>query len=315
MDLQDLRIMANCFVCKKDLAKVSQQGTNSIYTCEQCGVYTVPTTDAPRIDENLRPIISGYIREHQDKNNQFHLVHDVVDTIQKMPIPTIQDKIVKLMRWVEKRTTFPGEFINLNTSDVADAELVASVYAKNIKEIRYYIEHLNDRGLITKHPSSNSVKISVNRFDYLESERKMIKLDQCFCAMSFSPEHNYIYEEFIQPAVRQAGYKCTRVDEDPHNNGVVDKIKAFILQSKFVIADLTGNKNGVYYEAGWADRGGQEVIFTCEKNDFHNVYFDVQHLPFIQWSKDRMPDAIEKLKWKIEGNTRIGRGSFFNLEK
>jgi len=303
--------MTNCFVCNNESVQSSQQGFNAVYNCMQCGIYIVPTPNVPRLDENLRPIISGYIREHQDKNKQFHLTQEIVDKIQKMPIPTIQEKILKLMHWLEKQTTFPGDVIKIKPNDVTDTpELIAIIYARNMKEVRYYLEHLKAKNFLIGDAGTPiaSYRITVDGFGYLESERKKINSDLCFCAMSFSQEHDYIYEKFIQPAVQLAGYKCIRVDEDPHNNGVVDKIKALILQSKFVIADLTGNKNGVYYEAGWAGRGEQEVIFTCEESDFDKIHFDVQHLNFLKWNKDKISEAVEKLKWRIEGT--IGRGAF-----
>lgn len=301
--------MNNCFVCKNVLDQACQrQSFNTVYNCKQCGTYIVPTEDVPRFDGKLSPMISGYIREHQDKNKPFHLIQDIVDKIQRMHAPSLQEKINKLMHWIEKQTNYPGDFISISTDDTTgNLELVANIYAKNIKEIHYFLDYLIKKNFIERHHSNYLYKITVDGFNYLESEQKNINSDLCFVAMSFSPEHNYIYDQFIQPAVKEAGYKSIRVDEDPHNDGVVDKIKALILKSKFVIADLTGNKKGVYYEAGWADRGEQEVIFTCEESEFDQIHFDVQHLNFIKWNKSQLPEAIEKLKWRIEGT--IGRGS------
>lgn len=92
---------------------------------------------------------------------------------------------------------------------------------------------------------------------------------------------------------------------------MVDKIFALIRQNKFIISDLTGNKDGVYYEAAFAKGLGREVIFSCENDDFNKIHFDVKHLTLLKWNKDNLEDAIKKLRWRIEGT--IGRGSFNNV--
>jgi len=110
--------------------------------------------------------------------------------------------------------------------------------------------------------------------------------------------------------VIKAGFEIQRVDESPHNEGIVDKIMALIRQSKFLIADLSGNKDGVYYEAGFAKGLERPVIFTCEEQYFSSIHFDVRHLNFLKWNKDKIEDAVESLKWRIEGT--IGRGTISN---
>ena len=36
-------------------------------------------------------------------------------------------------------------------------------------------------------------------------------------------------------------------------------------ESAFVIADLTGGRGGVYYEAGYAMAKGKQIILSCKK--------------------------------------------------
>ena len=43
--------------------------------------------------------------------------------------------------------------------------------------------------------------------------------------------------------------------EEEHNNQIVPEIFYEIRQSNYIIADLTGHRNGVYYEAGYAEAG------------------------------------------------------------
>ena len=81
-----------------------------------------------------------------------------------------------------------------------------------------------------------------------------------------------------------------------------------------MIADLTGNRGGVYYEAGFAlalnipvnpdlparlpRRGSDEWL--------ERIHFDMKHLNLISWTPDKLPELTERLKNRIEAV--LGRG-------
>jgi nucleoside 2-deoxyribosyltransferase len=73
--------------------------------------------------------------------------------------------------------------------------------------------------------------------------------------------------------------------------------------SKFIIADLTHNNAGAYWEAGFAEGIGKSVIYTCEKSVFENAdtkpHFDVNHHLTIIWDKEDPEEAVEELKAAI----------------
>ena len=76
-------------------------------------------------------------------------------------------------------------------------------------------------------------------------------------------------------------------------------IIANIRKSSLVVSDFTENKNGVYYEAGYAKGLGIEVIHTCwvkDESDF-KVHFDTSTINHILW-KDS-DDLYEKLTTRI----------------
>lgn len=290
-----------CFICQND-AELSQN-LDDTYRCSQCGNYVVSHSGLLNFEEELRPIISGYIRESQSRE-YFVLTQEVIDTIRTMPIPTVAEKVQRLMLWFASKTSVPGKFVK---SIYDYKELVSTCYATDNSEIALFIDHIKEKGYIAGQQGDlYSFKITVDGFNYIESIRSTIKSNLCFCAMSFDKRHSYIYETFIKPAVEQSGFDIRRVDEAPHNDGIVDQIIALIRQSKFVIADLSGNKDGVYYEAGFAKGLGRPVIFTCEEAYFEDIHFDVKHLNFLKWKEDEISDAIERLAWKVQAT--LGRG-------
>ncbi len=117
--------------------------------------------------------------------------------------------------------------------------------------------------------------------------------NQCFIAMDFSGDMKPVWENAIKPAINDAGYVDMRVDIDLHNENIVFKIIKEIRQSRFVVADLTRHKNGVYFEAGYALGMGIPVIWTVKKEDAKKSHFDVSQINQIRWNNPE--DLKEKL--------------------
>jgi hypothetical protein len=74
---------------------------------------------------------------------------------------------------------------------------------------------------------------------------------QVFIAMSFAPEMNSAYLA-IQKAILELDYIPIHIDRKEHNNEISGEILNEIRNSYFVIADVTGQRNGVYFETGFA---------------------------------------------------------------
>jgi hypothetical protein len=68
--------------------------------------------------------------------------------------------------------------------------------------------------------------------------------------------------------------------------------------SKFMIADFTKHRNGVYFEAGFGRGLGMEVIYTCKKEDIDNAPFDTRQYQHILWSNSE--ELKEQLTFRIK---------------
>ena len=135
------------------------------------------------------------------------------------------------------------------------------------------------------------------RYEALKSST-LIETKQCFVAMSFKPTLNELYESGIRPAIIDAGYDPVRVDRKEHNEKICDLIIAEIRRSRFVVADFTRQRQGVYYEAGFALGLGRPVIFLCAKKEEKRVHFDTRQYNHIFWETPL--ELREKLKSRIE---------------
>lgn len=127
------------------------------------------------------------------------------------------------------------------------------------------------------------------------------KRNQIFIAMKFSEDTNIYYESAYKPVIQSMNYAAMRIDEKEYTGSIIGEIQQEITDSVALIADLTGNRGGVYYEAGIA-RGLQlcnhpiKLLLTCEHKFFDNekVHFDVSGDNILLY------DSVEDLKMKLK---------------
>ena len=73
---------------------------------------------------------------------------------------------------------------------------------------------------------------------------------QGFVAMWFDESLREVWTNGFDPGIRAAGFQPRRIDDKDYVGGISDEIMAEIRRSRFVVADHTGQRNGVYFEAG-----------------------------------------------------------------
>lgn len=298
-----------CIICSTEVAmydNIHQQGKNNLsvplvpFECKRCGKYIANTSQ--KIPDYLRYKISGYVREINSEETKVD--DEFINKIKLISDKTTEDKLFLLL----KQLSFSSKEFNIKK----DPSIISLCYAKSEDEINALIEYSESQVYI-KRPDNNSkiFRLTVKGQIYLDSIPKK-ESDLCFIAMSFDENMKKAYETAIKKGVLDAGYRCQRVDENPHNEGIMDKIVSLIKKSRFIIADLTHQKNGVYYEAGFAKGIGLDVIFTCEKEDFKNIHFDVSHINILKWEKDKLEEFHESLKYRIEASIGSGKMKIFD---
>jgi nucleoside 2-deoxyribosyltransferase len=115
--------------------------------------------------------------------------------------------------------------------------------------------------------------------------------------MWFGQEWLPYFQEGIQPAIEEAGFRAVRIDLEEHNEQIMDRVIAEIRKSRFVVADLRGHRNGVYFEAGFGFGFGIPTIFTVANADKDQAHFDVQGYSHIRY--DTPAELRERLLNRI----------------
>lgn len=99
--------------------------------------------------------------------------------------------------------------------------------------------------------------------------------------------------EGIRVALKRTGNIPYFLDKDSHNDNIAVKMLSEVTSCKFLVADLTSQNNGVYYEAGYAKALGKTVILTCHESEFNSRHFDVQQVQTIKWcNSDDLSDKL-----------------------
>jgi hypothetical protein len=127
---------------------------------------------------------------------------------------------------------------------------------------------------------------------------------QGFVAMWFDPAMTPSWTNGFDPGIRNAGYRPIRIDAEEYVGGVSDRLIAEIRRSRFLVADYTGQRNGVYFEAGFALGLPLIVIPTCRQDHVANLHFDIKHLNTLVWNDP--PDLATKLERRIRAVVGAG---------
>jgi nucleoside 2-deoxyribosyltransferase len=221
---------------------------------------------------------------------------------------TPKEKLDNLLVYLANRQKFEGQIVEDFNPYENNGQLVIQLYFKNNNEFKFYEENLVEEDLI-KHIGNNP---NTQWYKYQITYKGLTKLielqeegkhsNNCFIAMSFNKDNPEITDirNAIKEVVEDLKFSPKIVDEVHYESEktINDAIVALIKQSKFAICDFTEQKDGVYFEAGYAAGRGIPVIYTCKKKDFEESHFDTNHFPHIVYETTN--ELKEKLKNKIE---------------
>lgn len=298
-------------------------------SCPTCGIFRIGRDlyYPDKIKDYVHSyIVSGVIRE---ANETFQPVielnaNNIGNYLSRSIKPaTFTERLDKILLFINKKTETAGQYVQLTYRDypICFAKdkhefyyMVRILFKEEYIEFKYLYED-SERWPDRNYTPVSSIDDAVEGYqpiDFIEgrpSIRGWEKIDklthanteinnnQCFVAMWFDDSMNAIWQNGILPGILDAGYKPVRIDKVEHNDQITDKIIAEIRQSKILLADFTGQRPGVYYEAGFARALNKTVISCCRKDDLKNLHFDTRQYSHIIWET---PEELrEKIKNRI----------------
>jgi hypothetical protein len=279
--------------------------------CVRCGKFKIGNIASGQISLWSLPKrinLSGWIRENQ----YCEIASSNLERFENLRDLTVGEKAEKILLQLAKTFPKPGEFLDLCNG--ADLEFKAVGRVTDDEELCFLMQeylHGEKQFIIftrsgTGLSAIQSYKISPKGWSYLDSLRHGNPTSQIgFIAMWFDKVVNDSHLA-IHEGINAAGYEPLRVDGKEHNNKIDDEIVAGIRRSKFLVADFTGHRGGVYFEAGLATGLGLPVIWLCRKDELEKTHFDTRQYNFIVWEADKLGELSKALKNRIEAT--IGHG-------
>ena len=275
---------------------------------------------------------SSYIRENE---GQLFSENDI-EFLLRILTPSVTEKATKLLRFIAKEHPYAGEQFTIQwwgmegqiklvnehkgpsfsddpTMFAACEHLFpyfAASWSRNAGEFLFLLNsHLRAaQHFLEQGEDEKFLRITSAGWSYLQSiEMPGNESTNAFVAMWFDAATDRLWTQAIRPSVYDAGYKPVRVDAIEHSNKIDDEIIAQIRACKFVVADFTNQRQGVYFEAGFAIGLGKRVIWCVKDADLKDVHFDNRQYNFIRWKEDNFPGFKRALTNRIEA--LFGKGS------
>jgi len=305
--------------CQKDERPGGKDGSN--YNCDNCGRFFLSRKAEECIsgkDEIPKAILSRAIWNMQKGEIIHEIDNNKIESIlNNKKLPTPAEQANNAIMWLGTQKQNPADYVNIIFPNFAAK--IGSI--PDIKSVHYILQTLWNKkiiqskgdvdpiGIIDHPPSPQNLKDAHRWFrltfegweKFEELKRGISDSKKVFMAMPYGDiSVSKAYEEF-KMAAEKAGFKLYKLSDDPKAGLIDDRIRVEIRLAHFLVADLTGNNNGAYWESGFAEGLGKKVIYTCEKKFFDKkeTHFDTNHLLTIRWEEDKLGKAAEELKYVI----------------
>lgn len=196
----------------------------------------------------------------------------------------------------------------------AEYEMTHLLYCEGLEYKVYATEVIGTLNILcelgylgTGNLSGDTYCITAKGWEKISEMEQNESSNQGFIAMSFGDETKSISDSF-KAAILKSGYIPRRIDEKEHNNQIVPEILFEISRSRFVVVDVTYPNYGAYYEAGYAEALGKEVIICCRDTEFNGnskPHFDIAQKSSIVWKNEA--DLESRLYKRIEATVGFNK--------
>ncbi len=248
--------------------------------------------------------LSGWVNEQNAAGNVPIITSDISRRVENMPLPRYRERALKALKVIA--TKWPAlEGWSTQAKATNDLELLGTSYSVSpddaltllyVLKAERFLDFRHDAGLF--HLTAAGL-LAVEAMSAPTSASA-----QGFVAMDFGEAMRDAWTNGFDPAIRAAGFHPVRIDAKDYVGGITDEIMSEIRQSRFVVADYTGQRLGVYFEAGFALGLGLTVIPTCRANEIVKLHFDVRHLNTLSW--ENPSDLADGLAKRIRAVIGVG---------
>lgn len=302
---------AICPICRsaEGRSKADQTGRDVVNVdCPFCGTFGLAGS--------LNASIESYLGKHRDASSKLSYAIRRAQVASERPVfttyqadaaiaqdlPSPREQADLLVRWLAENVPGPGELVW-----IGHANHGAIIGSKSRGGFELVVGHLFQTGLVTGHTSqavggrdAANVTLTFAGWDHYETLKRGAQqtYGRAFMAMKFGdPSLDQVLDTVFRPSALRAGFRLTKLNDTPKAGLIDNRLRVEIQASDFVIADLSHDNLGAYWEAGYAEGLGKPVIYTCEKTKFDRTrtHFDTNHHLTICWDASSPGDCSLEL--------------------
>jgi len=269
---------------------------NNVFDCVRCGTFEMTfeaQADFPSFQDPQW--LRCAARQESELGRRLRISNaNQAALVRQHQSTTVEENAERLTHYVARKAPRPGLLVNIEPE--YDYPIID---VQDQAELLWYLKHLDDEDVIEG--GAGKWKLSFEGWKRLRSSGGTFVPGTCFVAMAFAPDYDFIFQDGIRPALIEARFEPVCMKYLLTNEDINFRILAEIRKSEIVVADLTGQRGGVYFEAGFALGLGREVFWTCRKSELDQVHFDTNHFQYTDWEsavdlRERLRDKIIALK-------------------
>lgn len=290
-----------CPVCGRDDAGEFEVavGDRLHIECPRCGRFIISGTAAATIAHWEMPgrlRVAARIRRAwvMEKRPPYISSEALEVALADRSVESVPEKQNALLEAIAAQSRHPGAEVPV----LGEVDHVLAG-AETRQEFDFYLDSLIRRGLIEFPNLGVSCIVTTAGWEYLAQLARPDSANAAdvFVAMSFAADLAPAWLEGFSPGISAAGYRPLRVDTDPHNDKIDDRIMSMIRAARIVVVDVTQQNRGAYFEAGFALGLGRPVIWTVQTDDLPNLHFDTRQFNHVVWTtpEDLMPRIRDHL--------------------
>ena len=288
-----------CPISKQPAIVRQDHGGSRIYHVESklVGNYSITRTAARKADgleDEKRLKLVWYLRNNHENRYKTEITSENLERLSESIEPAFDpiDRVNRIMIYMFKKLKKPSDTYDY---DVKTDYPIA--YAADSNEFAYYLSLASKMGLIDV--DSSTIQPTLKGWEYYRDLKKSSAFtNQAFVAMWFDSQMDDAWSNGFKKALDETDYSPLRIDISEHNDKICDRIHIEIRRSSLLVTDFTGNRGGVYFEAGLALGLGIPVIWTCRDDYIDDLHFDTRQYNHIVWSDS--DDLLIKLKNRIK---------------
>lgn len=317
----------DCPICRKpDVDKHSDYKNNAVYVmCPICGAFAITTGFFTEDKKDKNSIASflyyklnaqksitkysscflGTTEEYEKLKGDYGTEHLVTEEEIAAFLPkNFAERIDKILLALSYKSKYFGDEIKLSFYEEYSLMFV-SRYDENgyplhngiaDTQVRYIINYLTENKYIYEKSGiggGHILSLLTDGWKRIEQIERSDDLNKnVFVSMSFANEMNPV-REAIRRGITDAGFSAEFLDEIIHNRQIIPEMFRLIRECRFLIMDISDPNYGAYYEAGYAQGLGKEVIITCSNETFNRKYITEEEKKYARYLKPHF-DILQK---------------------